>query len=249
MNNSEARLILQAYRPGGEDASDSMMAAALEQDGQDPDLQKWLANEQALDDRIQSHLRTALPVPVDLKANLLALSKMAPTQSRWRQPAWLAAAAAVALLLGLSAVWLRPADSRQLDSFRRAMVGYSQQTHDHVAFKASDAVQIRQWLRRQDMKADFILPSGLRGLAANGCRVVEWQGRKAALICFTLPGGQHLDFFVLEGPGVPGLAAGGAPQYAQAGAEMTATWSQGARVYLLAGGGDKQLLASLLRDS
>jgi hypothetical protein len=249
MNNSEARLILQAYRPGGEDASDSLMTAALAQAQQDPELQKWLAGEQVLDARIQGQLRAALPIPADLKANLLALSKMAPTRARWRQPAWLAWAAAVALLLGLSAVWLRPTGPRPLDSFRQAMVGYSQQTHDHVAFQAPALAQIQQWLRRQDMRADFILPAGLRGLAANGCRVVSWHGQKAALICFTLPGGQHLDFFVLEATRLPGLAANGAPQYAQAGTEMTAAWSQGGRVYLLAGGGNRQLLASLLHDS
>jgi len=249
MNNSEARLILQAYRPGGEDASDPTMAAALTQARQDPELQAWLAAEQALDLRLQGKLRAELAVPSDLKASLLALPQLDRKKSRWRQPAWLALAAAVALLLGLSAVWLRPAGPAPLDSFRQAMVGYSLQTHEHVAFKAPALAEIQRWLQSQAMNADFVLPSGLRGRPANGCKVVDWQGRKVALICFTLAGGQHVDLFVLDAAALPGLVPGGGPKFAQAGAEMTAAWTQGGRVYLLAGGGEQRLLASLLTDS
>ena len=95
MNNQEAKLILQAYHPGGRDASDPLFAEALEQARRDPELQKWFADEQALDSRIQSKLRTAVLVPRDLKSNLLALRKINRPVPWWFQPMKLAAAAAV----------------------------------------------------------------------------------------------------------------------------------------------------------
>ncbi|MGH7994491.1 MAG: hypothetical protein ACREDQ_13300, partial [Limisphaerales bacterium] len=109
MNNQEARLILQAYRCGGQDASDPLFAEALEQARRDPELRKWFAEENALDARIQTSLQTAVPVPRELKSNLLALGEIIrPTPWRWFQPMKLAAAAAVLLLLGLAAFLFLP---------------------------------------------------------------------------------------------------------------------------------------------
>src|SRR5271168_992124 len=108
MNNQEAKLILQAYRPGGRDASDPLFAEALEQARRDPELQKWFIEEQALDSQIQSKLRPAVAVPRHLKSNLLALRKITRPVPWWFQPMKLAAAAAVVLLLGLSAYLLLP---------------------------------------------------------------------------------------------------------------------------------------------
>ena len=94
MNNEEAKLILQAYRPGGPDASDPLFAEALEHARRDPELQKWFAEQQTLDSLIQSKLRPAVAVPRDLKTNLLALRKIIRPVPWWFQPMKLAAAAA-----------------------------------------------------------------------------------------------------------------------------------------------------------
>src|ERR1700757_567368 len=102
MNNQEAKLILQAYRPNGLDASDPLFAEALEQARRDPELQKWFAEENALDARLQARLRTAIPVPNALKSDLLALRKTVRPVSWWFQPMKLAVAAAVAFLLALA---------------------------------------------------------------------------------------------------------------------------------------------------
>jgi len=98
MNNQEARLILQAYRPGGEDASDPLFAEALEQARRDPELQKWFAEQNALEARLQTRLERAIPVPRGLKSDLLALRKISRVPW-WFQPMKLAAAAVVVLLL------------------------------------------------------------------------------------------------------------------------------------------------------
>ncbi len=246
MNNQEAQLILQVYRPGGQDAADPLVTQALEQARRDPELQKWFAEEHGLDLCVQAKLRTAMVVPAELKANLLALKRTAAPASR--RPAWLALAASVALLLGLAAWWVRPASPAQLDSFRQAMVAYSMQRHEHTTFETSDITQIQKWLQARGMTGEFELPAGLRGKPAEGCRVVDWNGQKAALICFVLADGHHVDFFVLDRPGVPGLAGSDLPQFAQTGALVTATWTAGNRVYLLTGGANKRYLQKLLRQ-
>src|SRR5271155_1784240 len=108
MNNQEAKLILQAYRPGGRDALDPLFTEALEQARRDPELQKWFAEEQALDSQIQTKLQTAVQIPRDLKANLLALRRIIRPVPWWLQPMKLAAAAAVMLLLGLAVLFVLP---------------------------------------------------------------------------------------------------------------------------------------------
>ena len=49
MNTQEAKFILQAYRPGGEDAGDPQFAEALAQAKLDPELAKWFAEQLAFD--------------------------------------------------------------------------------------------------------------------------------------------------------------------------------------------------------
>jgi hypothetical protein len=78
MNNQEAKLILQAYRPGTQDASDPAFAEALEQVWRNPELHEWFSDQCAYDARIHDKLKEAIAIPADLKVRLLAL--------RCRQP-------------------------------------------------------------------------------------------------------------------------------------------------------------------
>ncbi len=98
MNNLEAKLILQAYRPSGEDSSDPFFREALEQVERDPELKKWFANEMAWDANLRSRFETALPVPRNLKANLLALQKLERPIPWWLNLARLTAATAMIVL-------------------------------------------------------------------------------------------------------------------------------------------------------
>jgi hypothetical protein len=248
MNNQEARLILQAYRCGGQDASDSLFAEALEQARRDPELQKWFAEENALDARIQTRLQTAVPIPRELKSNLLALGKIIrPIPWRWSQPMKLAAAAAVLLLLGLAAFLFPPQKSSPLVSFRETMARYSMQHQGHVAYESHDLAKIQQWLQDQGMETNFELPAVLHGGPAQGCRVVDWNGRKTTMLCFFLDG-QHLDLFVMDHAGLPDLPEGGAPQFAEANGLVTATWVKGDKVYLLTSN-NKKFLQKLLQQT
>ncbi|MGH7956736.1 MAG: hypothetical protein ACREH8_06965, partial [Opitutaceae bacterium] len=101
MTREEAQFILQAYRPNSEDAHDPQFADALALARQDPALGRWFADEQAMDAAFAAKLR-ARPTPTDLKAQLLLARATILNRPWWRQPVWLAAAASVALLLGLA---------------------------------------------------------------------------------------------------------------------------------------------------
>ena len=70
MNEQEARLILQAYRPGA-DPDDPEVAAALQEAARNPELARWFAEEQAFDRAIAAHLGN-VPAPFGLKTRILA---------------------------------------------------------------------------------------------------------------------------------------------------------------------------------
>ena len=59
MTEQEARLILQSYRPGGEDKDDPQFAEALREAERNPELARWLAEEQAFDCAMAAQLASA----------------------------------------------------------------------------------------------------------------------------------------------------------------------------------------------
>ena len=247
MNNQEARLILQAYRCGGQDASDPLFAEALEQAKRDPELQKWFAEEHALDASIQARLETAMPIPRGLKSDLLALQKISrPEPWWWFSPMKFAAAAAMILLLGLAAFIFLPQKPSPLAAFRETMARYSMQERGHVAFESHDVAKIQEWLQGRGVE-NFELPAALQGKPAQGCRVVDWNGRKATLVCFVV-GGEHMDLFVMDRADLPNLPENSPPQFAEAGGLTTATWASGGKIFLLTGD-DKKRLQKILQPA
>ena len=208
---------------------------------QDPELQKWFATENALEARVQGRLHAAVPVPPALKSNLLALRKIVRPEPWWRQPVKLAVAAGVMFLMGLALFWLLPQRSAQLVSFRDAMARCSLQEHGHVVFESHDLAKIQNWLQNRNMETNFDLPAGLKSGPAEGCRVVNWDGQKATMICFVRDDGQHMDLFVMNRAGLPEVPAGSPPQFAEANGLMTAVWAKGDKVYLLTGDDAKYL--------
>lgn len=247
MNNQEAKLILQAYRPGGADASDAFFAEALEQARKDPELQKWFAEETAFNSRVQARLENAIPIPAGLKSNLLALRKTVPVTPWWSRPANLALAAAILVMAGLAILFLFPQRPAQLEAFRETMAQHSLQMQDHVEFQSHDLAQIEQWLRGSGVKTDFNLPATLQGGVPQGCRIVDWNGRKATMVCFMV-NGAHMDLFVMDRSGLPEFPENGAPQFAKADGLMTATWASGSKVYLLTGE-NEELLQKILKPT
>ncbi len=96
MNNQEAKFILSAYRPSGEDAVDPKVAEALEQVRRDPELAEWLANKRAFDVAM-SDIVCSAAIPRDLRGNILAGGKISQPKLWRTRPVIFALAAAIVL--------------------------------------------------------------------------------------------------------------------------------------------------------
>ena len=246
MNNQEAKLILQAYRPGGQDASDPLFADALEQARRDPELQKWFAEEQAFDTHMQARLQKAIEIPVDLKASLLAQRKAVRPKVWWWQSLRLTAATAlVVLLAALAVVWLKPAGPPPFAGLRELAVKNSRPAADHVSFMVQDEAKIKDWLKAQNVATDFNLPGALRASVPHGCKVLDWRGHKVTMLCL-MPGGSHVDLFVIDGTHFRDFQPTETAQFAKADGVTTAVWCNGDKTYVLAGNLDEQQLRKIL---
>jgi hypothetical protein len=160
----------------------------------------------------------------------------------------LAAAAAIVVLLG-SLFLLLLGKSSPVASFRETMARNSLQTEGHVVFESHELSKIRQWLQDRGVESHFDLPTMLQNGTAQGCRVVDWNGHKATMVCFFLQGGQHMDLFVMDRAGLPDFQDNGAPQFAKADGLMTAMWAKDGKVYMLTGQNQDDLEKVLLSTS
>ena len=156
MNPTEAKTILLAWRPGHGDLRDPDVAAALELARREPALKHWLEQHSEYQRAVAKGFQ-AIPVPADLRARILARPNIIEPVPWWRKPGWLAAAAAVALLLGLAAWWVRPPAENTLSVFRSRMVGTVLRQYT-MELATNDMTQVRTDLRSRQAPAD------LRGL-------------------------------------------------------------------------------------
>lgn len=240
MNNEEAKLILQAYRPGGQDANDPQFREALEQAQRDPELARWFANEQALDSRISAKLKASVTPPAHLKSQLLAQRKIVRPVAWWRQPAWqLAAAACVALLVTIAAVWLKPGHSPGFAQYRNEMAEFAGHKLDRLDLMSHDVAEVRRWLSQKESHGDLVIPAGLDGRPSLGCRLLEWKGQKVSLICFELANKQVAHLLVIDRTALKG-APTESPVFNQVGDVATVSWSRGDKTYVVASKGGSQ---------
>jgi anti-sigma factor RsiW len=247
MNNEEAKLILQAYRSGGQDANDSRFRDALAQAQRDPELARWFANEHALDSRISAKLKSSVKPPAHLKSQLIAQQKIARPAAWWRQTAWLTAAAALFVLLAtLTAVWLSLSDEPQFAVLRDLVVKDSLRETDHLSFTSENMEEITGWLKEQNVSTDFELPASLRDAPVHGCRVIEWQGHKVTLLCFMPNDSEHIDLFVIDCTRFRDFKPLETLQFASSDGVTTATWSSHDRTYLAVSTGSEQQLRRIL---
>ncbi|MBL9194947.1 MAG: hypothetical protein JNJ82_21505 [Opitutaceae bacterium] len=234
MNREEAQFILGAYRPNGADAHDPQFQDALALAQRDPELGRWLAEQQALDRAFSAKIRSR-PLPGDLKAQLLLARTTVRRGAWWRKPVWLATAACFAVLLVAGGLLLSGrGHTAEFAAFRDAMAAASADMGDHADVWGLDTDGYRKWLAKNRGTSDFVLPASLadRGIAA--CKIVEWQGHRVTMLCLK-SGGQHLDLFVINASELPGIALGSKPLLVADSGATTAAWQHNGNVYLLAG--------------
>jgi hypothetical protein len=236
MNTQEAKFILQAYRPSGEDASDPQFAEALAQAKLDPELAKWFAEQLAFDSAASRALKE-VKAPQQLRQSIMAGRRIIEPTFRWKQPVWWAMAAAFALVLGVAGFWFKSNRSVQFATFQSEMMHAADATVDHVEFVTNNAAQIQAWLAGHEVETNYVVPLGLRGVSGMGCRVLNWEGNKISMICFPQQGTNHVDLFIAEKTAFKGSIPGSEPQFVAIGNNAMASWSQAGKVYLLVGHG------------
>lgn len=257
MNREEAKLILQAYRPGGQDAGDPYFAAALALAKQDPELAAWFAAEQQFDARVSGDLQQ-VRVPSRLKAEIFALgqkqqSQESPMAAWWRnlfswqlRVAW-AAAAVIVVVLGLALFRAKPEGPARFAEYSTEMVNTAVNDQHHVDTEASGMKQAVAWLASHQGENNLVLPGGLNDdKNVMGCRVLDWHGKKVSMLCYSVKGMEHVDVFVADANIVSDAPPLDHPQFAMRGGLPTASWTHDGKVYLAISHGDNAVLKTVL---
>jgi hypothetical protein len=240
MTSEEARKILAACRPGGGDDGDPQMQAALARARQDPELGRWFAEQQAFDAMMAEGMR-AIAVPVDLRRELLASRpRVVRRPVNWWRSAWsgwparATAAAAIVLMAAVVAGAFARAHPTRFADFRQKLIKESWESENHLAFRSSDFVRVRQWLAQNGGPAAFNLPMEFRQRILRGCNLVDVGGQPVAVLCF-VHGSQHLHLYVAESVQFAGLPLSGTPDFEQCGQWKTTAWQDGKRTFVLSG--------------
>lgn len=248
MNNEEAKFLLQGYQPDGRDARDPQFEEALEQVKRDPALEQWFAQQQAFDRAVSDKLRS-VPVPANLKSDILAGRKTIRPAAWWtRRPVLTALSAGLVALLGLSALLLQSFAPPSFESYRGDMVSFVQELEaggQSLQFKSSDLAAIRGWLAGNSLHQDLPLPRHLTESSGVGCRVVKWNGETVALACFRLEGGQVAHLCVIERKGLRDSPSAGVHALASVQGMNTAAWTSDSRSFLLVSSAPAEALERL----
>ena len=245
MTREEAQFVLHAYRPSGEDAHDPQFEEALALVRNDPELARWFAEEQALDAVIAERIQS-VPAPPDLKSQLLLARKVIRPRRWWARPAWIAAAASIALLI-LAASLLVPRRSGNADfaSFRRTMIEASLDETHHLDVWGLNANGLKQWLIKNGGHHNFVLPAGLTDKDIVGCKVLEWHRHRVTLLCL-ISGDEHVDLFVVNKSDLPGVSLSPSPHFGAEHGVTTAAWLRKDKIYFIAGNISESDLKQLL---
>lgn len=255
MTRDEAKNILLLYRPGTTDAEEPEIAEALALAKQDAELGGWLEQHFVRQKKIRGMFQQ-ITAPVGLKEQIISERIARVTHSvavSNRLVAILSAAAVIAVLIGLVSFWLRPPPSDDnFTHYRARMVGTALRGYS-MDFESSDLMQIRAYLAQQKAPADYSLPAGLQKIAATGCAIEDWQGAKVSMICFhtgkPLPPGEKNDLwlFVVDRASVKNApTTDHSPQFAGIRGLITATWTEGDKLYLLGTPGDARTIRQYL---
>jgi hypothetical protein len=244
MDSHQAKQVLALYRPGSVDASDPEVAEALDEARRNPELGRWFAQHCAFQASVRAGFRT-IGVPEGLKERLLAGPGPRVIQVWWRKPAMLGAAAAMVALIALAGFWFRPQEDMGFSAYRDRMVRTALRGY-RMDLLTNDLTQIREFLAKSRTHADYVLAPGLEKLPGEGCAVLGWQGQPVAMICFDLGNKQELYLFVINRSALPNAPPTKTPEFVKVNKLITASWSAGDKVYILAGQGDQNSIAKHL---
>lgn len=254
MNREEAKLILEAYRPGGQDAGDPFFAEALALARQDAELGSWFAQQQTFDSQISGSLKQ-VRVPSRPKAEILAMGNKTTSPATawwqnifsWQSPVAWSAAVVVVVVLSLALFQEKSAAIAGFADYSAQMVNTAVNDRHHVDIGASDMKQAVAWLSAHQGEQNLTLPAELSGdKAVTGCRVMSWHGQNVSMLCFMVKGTAHVDVFIAEAGIFADAPPVDHPQFSVAGGLPTASWTHDGKAYLAVSHGDTAILKSIL---
>jgi hypothetical protein len=243
MDEPQARLILQAYRPGA-DWDDPEVAAALQEAARNPELARWFAEEQAFDRAIAAHLES-VPTPFGLKTRLLAQAAPATESRRWSWAVKLAGVAALLFLLTQVVNLFRPsAPETRVSNYAHEMVSFIR-LGGTLDMESHNLGQIQEWLSKKNASPGFV-PPRLAALQPLGCRLLSFRGQTVTLICFERDDARLAHLFVVDRAALPKMKPGAKPVFADTEGWTTASWVENNQVYMIAVQGDRAAVQSYL---
>jgi uncharacterized membrane protein YbaN (DUF454 family) len=245
MNRDEAKEILMLYRPGTADAEDPQIEEAMALARRDPELGRWFENHRAFQQAMRAKFRE-IKAPEHLKVALLAGQKIVRTEAWWRTPVWLAAAAAIVLLLTLGWIWLRPPIPDRFADYRGRMLSMVQRGYEYqMDWKTADMADLRQKIAGKGGPAGYELTKGLEKLKLTGGAVVPWRNNPVAMVCFDRGDKQMLFLFVMKRAAVKDPPPE-SPRLTKVNNLIAASWTSGEQTYVLAGPQDPEFAGKYL---
>lgn len=248
MTRDEAKTLLGLFRPDLDDPADPLFSGAFTLLESDQELAAWFKQEKAFDEEVRNAISSVAPPPA-LRTALLAEDKIIRPSFFSRGhllPVALAAAAAVALLIGVT--WLMRPSSVVTDPALAALalkIPALTDAHEHPLASSGDFTPIRKWLAEQGGAADFVIPEGLQHAAGVECEVAEIEGKKVTILCFDLGGDRTAHLYVV-GPSNGKPEADLPPSFFELEGVAVAGWRENGLAYFLAERGPLESIRRLL---
>lgn len=255
MNRDEIKQILLVYRPGTSDADDPEIAEALALAKNDSELSQWLEEHAARQNALRAKFRQ-IAIPAGLKEQIIS-EQAARARAASRRQKVVGAAAVLVLAIALISIgvmfWPAPQPKptpNTLAAYQEQMVGSAES--GYYMHLSTNANEVQSFLAQSQAPTNYVLPAGLQKAALAGCAVEGWQNTNASMICFRtgkpLPPGKQSDLWlvVIDRSAVKDTSTIAAPQFAQVDGLITATWTQGDKLYLLATQGDQEAIRKFL---
>ena len=235
MDRSQAKQVLQALRPSDLDTTKPLFAEALAMVETDPELRVWWAAQQDFDRKIADKL-DLIPIPPDLRANILGLNKVEPFTLRPFFPFWLAAAAMVAIFCALSTsyhVEYLASQHISTDTFTASTLGFLGNDAPSLAMTSPDHGQLMAWLKTQGAPTGA-MPDKMAALPGIGCQKIVIGGHNVSLVCFQLADGKIVHLFMVARSAMQEPPLRAAPDMKMINGWATASWSDERMSYMLA---------------
>jgi len=251
MNSREAMEILKLFRPGTADEQDAAFDEARQMAKSDAELGRWFEQHCESTRALRQKFQT-IPVPPGLKEQILSERKIRRPVFQRYWGAMLAAAAIVALLLGIQQEFgplhFQPTGypTYQKRMTEAVLRGY------YMDWRGQDPDRLRAHLKARNAPANYTLPDGLKSTPVVGCAVLKWQGSNVSLICFKSgrplePGAQSDVWLFVVDRNAFGEAPAAAPEFKRVNKATTANWSDAGHIYLLAAVADNDFLQKYLQ--